>query len=198
MRGAESRFFDFVSRSKNWDTNMGSLSCNIELRGHCTWNRVVRNRSPWPARARMYSIAQLHPASTEPRVCPQPRRLTRPLLPPIPSPNAQTTISVDVVPQRAVTKAVTGGVAFFVGKTLDINPRVKLGNLPVKVRPPVSPTPSISPPCAAPPPAHVRHHANPPSRQLEVGASIYKEGGETSDSDVLVFKVRSINALVNL
>lgn len=35
--------------------------------------------------------------------------------------------------------------------------------------------------------------------QLEVGASIYKEGDDSSpDSDVLVLKVRSINALVNL
>ena len=47
---------------------------------------------------------------------------------------AQPTISIDVVPIHTVTKAVTGGVAFAVGKSLDINPRVKLGKLPVKVR----------------------------------------------------------------
>ena len=43
-------------------------------------------------------------------------------------------MSVDVVPLHTVTKAVTGGIAFAVGKTLDVNPRVKLGKLPVKVR----------------------------------------------------------------
>jgi hypothetical protein len=42
---------------------------------------------------------------------------------------------VDVVPIRTLTKAVTGGVAFAVGKSLDINPRIKVGKLPLKVRP---------------------------------------------------------------
>jgi len=32
-----------------------------------------------------------------------------------------------------VTKAVTGGVAFAVGKTLDVNPSLKLGKLPAKL-----------------------------------------------------------------
>jgi hypothetical protein len=47
----------------------------------------------------------------------------------------QPTLSVDVVPIRTLTKAVTGGVAFAVGKSLDINPRIKVGKLPLKVRP---------------------------------------------------------------
>ena len=46
----------------------------------------------------------------------------------------QPTVSLDVVPLHSVTKAVTGGIAFAVGKTLDVNPRVKLGSLPVKAR----------------------------------------------------------------
>ena len=40
---------------------------------------------------------------------------------------------MDVVPLHTVTRAMTGGVAFAVGKTLDVNPRVQLGKLPVKV-----------------------------------------------------------------
>lgn len=32
-----------------------------------------------------------------------------------------------------MTKAVTGGVAFAVGKSMDVNPRVKLGKLPIKI-----------------------------------------------------------------
>lgn len=46
----------------------------------------------------------------------------------------QPTLSIDAAPIRTLTKAITGGVAFAVGKTLDISPRVKLGKLPVKVR----------------------------------------------------------------
>lgn len=92
---------------------MGSLSCNVEVRGHCSWNRVVRSQTPLS-----YCFREREFRSPS---------LTRLLLLP------QTTLSIDVVPQRAVTKAMTGGIAFFVGKTLDINPRVKLGKLPVKV-----------------------------------------------------------------
>ena len=45
----------------------------------------------------------------------------------------QPTLSIDFVPIHTVTKAVTGGIAFAVGKSLDVNPRVKLGKLPAKV-----------------------------------------------------------------
>lgn len=43
-----------------------------------------------------------------------------------------------MVPIHGVTKALTGGVAFAIGQTLDVNPRLKVGSLPVKVRRPFS------------------------------------------------------------
>ena len=45
----------------------------------------------------------------------------------------QPTLSIDAAPIRPLTKAVTGGVAFAVGKSMDVNPRVKLGKLPIKI-----------------------------------------------------------------
>ena len=47
---------------------------------------------------------------------------------------SQPTLSIDAVPTRTVTKAVIGGMAFAVGKTLDLSPSLKLGKLPVKAR----------------------------------------------------------------
>lgn len=101
---------------------------------------------------------------------------------------------MDVVPIRTVSKAVTGGVAFAVGKSLDINPRIKIAKLPVKVQTA----------CAglrrAAPLAYGRCVAR---LQVEVGASIYKEGtadaGDASGKDdVLCLHIKSVNAIVNL
>ena len=94
--------------SKNWDADLGAMSCNVEVRGHCTWSGRVR---PAPLARRRRRRCESH--------------LTRP---------PQPTLSIDFVPIHTVTKAVTGGIAFAVGKSLDVNPRVKLGKLPVKVR----------------------------------------------------------------
>jgi len=95
--------------SKNWDADLGAMSCNVEVRGHCTWSGRVRAASPVkPAPV----LACAHAATD----C-----------------ALQPTLSIDFVPIHTVTKAVTGGVAFAVGKSLDVNPRVKLGKLPVKV-----------------------------------------------------------------
>lgn len=82
---------------------------------------------PGACRARRTAVCYLHTAH-KPQARPRAASLTRH------RPPAQPTISIDVVPIHTVTKAVTGGVAFAVGKSLDINPRVKLGKLPVKVR----------------------------------------------------------------
>ena len=95
--------------SKNWDADLGAMSCNVEVRGHCTWSGRVRVTPP---------------ASPRCRACFRARQLTARL---------QPTLSIDFVPIHTVTKAVTGGVAFAVGKSLDVNPRVKLGKLPIKV-----------------------------------------------------------------
>jgi hypothetical protein len=94
---------DGCTVSKNWDADMGGLSCCVELKAHCNWHGRVR-----PGLA----------LRTPPRVA-------HPLL--------QPTLSIDAVPTRTVTKAVIGGMAFAVGKTLDLNPSVKLGKLPVKL-----------------------------------------------------------------
>lgn len=69
------------------------------------------------------------------------------------------------MPIHGVTKAITGGVAFAVGQTLDVSPRLKLGTLPVK---------------------------------LEVGATVFKEEGATSDDEVLVLRVRAVDLIVEV
>jgi hypothetical protein len=33
---------DGCTVSKNWDADLGALSCNVELKAHCTWNGRVR------------------------------------------------------------------------------------------------------------------------------------------------------------
>ena len=147
--------------SKNWDADLGAMSCNVEVRGHCTWSGRVR---PAP-------LARHRHRRCEPR-------LTRP---------PQPTLSIDFVPIHTVTKAVTGGIAFAVGKSLDVNPRVKLGKLPVKVR-------RRSWEARA---ARLLTR-RPRQSQVEVGASIYKEGAEGGGDDVLCCKVKSVNALILL
>jgi hypothetical protein len=103
--------------SKNWDADLGAMSCNVELRGHCTWNGRVRGAPP----ARAVPLRAAAPAR---RLVPEQRaRLRAP----------QPTVSIDVVPIHTMTKAVTGGVAFAFGKSLDVNPRIKLGKLPLKL-----------------------------------------------------------------
>ena len=32
--------------SKNWDADLGAMSCNVEVRGHCTWSGRVRSAPP--------------------------------------------------------------------------------------------------------------------------------------------------------
>lgn len=101
----------------------------------------------------------------------------------------QPTVSVDLVPIHTVTKAVTGGVAFAVGKSLDVNPRLQLGKLPVKAR-----GWRMQLPCVA-------LGSDAAARQLEVGASLYKEGqGDetTSREDALCLRIKSVNAIVTL
>ena len=96
-------------------------------------------------------------------------------------------MSVDLVPIHTVTKAVTGGVAFAVGKSLDVNPRLQLGKLPVKVR--------------GWRPAGVAQGSDTAAQQLEVGASLYKEGqgDETaSREDALCLRIKSVNAIITL
>ena len=96
-----------------------------------------------------------------------------------------------------MTKAVTGGVAFAVGKSLDVNPRVKLGKLPVKVRHRLA---RAEPSCFMTAQAE-RHRPCRPPRQVEVGASIYKEGADSADAgadDVLCLKIKAVNAIIAL
>lgn len=103
---------DGCTVSKNWDADMGGLSCNVELKAHCNWNGRVRcvAGERWKA------------ARVEGRLSSQPCAISQP------------TLSIDAVPTRTVTKAVIGGMAFAVGKTLDLSPSLKLGKLPVKAR----------------------------------------------------------------
>jgi hypothetical protein len=35
---------DGCTVSKNWDADMGGLSCNVELKAHCNWNGRVRRK----------------------------------------------------------------------------------------------------------------------------------------------------------
>jgi hypothetical protein len=120
---------DGCTLSKNWDADLGAMSCNVELRGHCTWSGRVRSE----AGALRASVRVL--CACPNAVCCS--RLVAPLLcypaPPTHACEPQPTLSVDVVPIKTVTKAVTGGVAFAVGKSLDVAPRIKLGKLPLKV-----------------------------------------------------------------
>ena len=37
---------DGCTVSKNWDADLGALSCNVELKAHCTWNGRVRASCP--------------------------------------------------------------------------------------------------------------------------------------------------------
>jgi hypothetical protein len=116
---------------------------------------------------------------------------------------AQPTLSVDVVPIKTVTKAVTGGVAFAVGKSLDVAPRIKLGKLPLKVCLCVCVCAFVLACGWRGATGSLALMRRPRRSQLEVGAQIYKEGGEqTSEGatkdDVLCLRIKSVNAIVNL
>ena len=153
---------DGCTVSKNWDADLGALSCNVERKAHCSWSGRVR--------AKRVSEAT-HALISSPFTC------------------AQPTLSIDAAPILPLTKAVTGGVAFAVGKSMDINPRVKLGKLPVKVRA----LPHAFCICVLPDMRVILS-------QIEVGASIYKEGADPGEApgDVLCLRVRSIDAHVDL
>ena len=42
--------------SKNWDADLGAMSCNVEVRAHCTWNFRVRAAPPGHQRGRMSTL----------------------------------------------------------------------------------------------------------------------------------------------
>ena len=52
---------DGCTVSKNWDADLGALSCNVELKAHCTWNGRVRASCP-SAPSSQASSSPAHPA----------------------------------------------------------------------------------------------------------------------------------------
>ncbi len=68
---------DGCTVSKNWDADLGALSCNVELKAHCNWNGRVRARThAWRAASAWRSHARLSPHCS--RRCPStPRPFAR-------------------------------------------------------------------------------------------------------------------------
>lgn len=156
--------------SKNWDADLGAMSCNVEVRGHCTWSGRVRPAPPSHA-----AVARERASGS----C---------LTPPAP-------VAADTVDRlRAHPHGDQG---------CHRRHRVRCGEVAGREPPRQSAqaarqgAATLSGCLCHVPPALTRCGV-----QIEVGASIYKEGAEPSDSlakdDVLCLKIKSVNAIVTL
>ena len=152
--------------SKNWDADLGAMSCNVEVRGHCSWSGRVRAASP--------------------------------ATPPAMLPHAHT--STDCVPAADAVdrlRAHPHGDQGCHGRR-----RVRSGE--VAGREPARQARQAA--CQGGTPAALLSRLGLADAlrfaQVEVGASIYKEGAELSDAsakdDVLCLKIKSVNAIVTL